>query len=228
MNDEKPLGQKSYGHIAHIPGSSVGSCDHTVPPGMAKIVCEKKRDKYDHIIVQVKVDGSNVSIANVNGEIIPLGRAGYRASTSPFRQHHLFAEWVYGQLDRFSFLQPGERLCGEWMAKVHGTRYNLRHEPFIAFDLMTIPHERATFSELRKRVPGFILPHMLSEGPPRSIEWCKDAIAGISPHGEIDPVEGVVWRCERKGKVDFLCKCVRPDKEDGKYLKDNIWNWLPA
>jgi len=153
MNDEKPLGQKSYGHIAHVPGSRVGT-DHMISPGQAVIVCEKKRDKYDHIVVQVKVDGSNVSIANVNGEIIPLGRAGYRASTSPYRQHHLFADWVYGQLDRFSFLQPGERLCGEWMAKAHGTCYNLIHEPFIAFDLMTIPHKRIILSELRERASG--------------------------------------------------------------------------
>ena len=74
----------------------------------------------------------------------------------------------------------------------------------------------------------FILPYTLSEGPPRLIEWCENAIAGLCPHGEIDPVEGVVWRCERKGKVDFLCKWVRPDKINGKYLNEEVWNWLPA
>jgi len=229
-NSNKPLGQKSYGSIGHVSGSLVGLGDHTVTPGMAVIVCEKKRDKHDHIIVQVKVDGSNVSIANVSGEIIPLTRSGYRANTSKYRQHHIFSDWVYGQIDRFAFLQPGERLCGEWMARAHGTRYNLIHEPFIAFDLMTIPHKRLILDELRERVLpyGFVLPHTLSEGPPRSIEWCKNAIANISPHGEIDPVEGVVWRCERKGKVDFLCKWVRPDKVNGKYLDQEVWNWLPA
>ena len=71
MKPDKPLGQKSYGSIGHVPGSLVGPGEHMVPPGMAAIVCEKKRDKHDHIIVQVKVDGSNVSIANVDGEIIP-------------------------------------------------------------------------------------------------------------------------------------------------------------
>ncbi len=228
--NEKPLGQKSYGSIGHVPGSLVGPGDHMVPPGQAAIVCERKRDRHDHIIVQVKVDGSNVSIANVNGEIIPLTRAGYQANTSPYKQHHMFSNWVYGQLDRFEFLKPGERLCGEWMARAHGTRYNLPHEPFIAFDLMTLPHKRVILDELRRRVLpyDFILPYTLSEGPPRSIEWCKKAIEGISPHGEIDPVEGVVWRCERKGEVDFLCKWVRSDKINGKYLHEEVWNWQPG
>ena len=232
---EKPLGQKSYGHIAHVPGSRIGPGDHKVPLGMAKIVCEETRDRHDHIIVQVKVDGSNVSIANVDGEIVPLGRSGYRSYSSPWRQHHIFADWVYGQLERFEFLKPGERLCGEWMAQAHGTRYSLPHEPFIAFDIMTIPHKRATYDELIQRVTpyDFVTPHLLSEGPPRSIEWCKNAISNISPHGEIDRVEGVVWRCERRGEVDFLCKWVHPDKEDGIYLPSKtdggevIWNWSP-
>lgn len=232
---DKPLGQKAYGHIPHLPGSRIGPGDHMITEGQARIVCEKKRDKHDHIIVQVKVDGGNVSIANVGGEIIPLGRAGYRAESSPFLQHHYFADWVYGQLGRFSFLQPGERLCGEWLAQAHGTRYNLKHEPFVAFDLMTIPHKRITLESLRKRVLpfDFTLPYTLSEGPPRSIEWAIEAISDIKPHGEIDPVEGAVWRCERKGSVSFLCKWVRPDKVDGLYLPEKgitdseIWNWRP-
>jgi len=32
----------------------------------------------------------------------------------------------------------------------------------------------------------------------------------------IDPIEGLVYRVERKGKVDFLAKWVRPDKV-GRY-----------
>ncbi|MEA2053493.1 MAG: RNA ligase family protein [Candidatus Thermoplasmatota archaeon] len=197
--------------------------------GAKKIVCEKVKDKHDRIIVQVKVDGSNVSIANIDGRIIPLGRSGYSAYSSPYKQHHLFADWVYSQIGRFEFLKPGERLCGEWLALAHGTRYALLHEPFVVFDLMKLPHKRITFNKLRERVKpyDFVLPHLLSEGPPRSIEWCKKAIKDIHPHGELDPIEGVVWRRERKGRVDFLCKWVRPDKVDGKYLDQEIWNWYP-
>ncbi len=49
-------------------------------------------------------------------------------------------------------------------------------------------------------------------------------------HGALDPVEGVVWRVEHRGKVDFLAKFVRPDKVDGLYLEKGapiVWNWRP-
>jgi hypothetical protein len=46
-------------------------------------------------------------------------------------------------------------------------------------------------------------------------------------------VEGAVWRVERKGKVDFLGKYVRPEKVDGCYLpeisgEEAVWNWRPG
>jgi len=49
-------------------------------------------------------------------------------------------------------------------------------------------------------------------------------------HGALDPVEGAVWRVERKGVIDFLVKYVRPDKIDGDFLpeisgKEPVWNW---
>jgi hypothetical protein len=48
-------------------------------------------------------------------------------------------------------------------------------------------------------------------------------------HGATDPVEGAIWRIERKGEVDFLAKYVRHDKVDGKYFPENnngitTWN----
>jgi hypothetical protein len=51
-------------------------------------------------------------------------------------------------------------------------------------------------------------------------------------HGALDPVEGVVYRVERKDAVDFLVKYVRPEKVDGIYLpevsgKEAVWNWQP-
>jgi hypothetical protein len=50
-----------------------------------------------------------------------------------------------------------------------------------------------------------------------------------SGHGAMDPVEGAIWRVERKKEVDFLVKYVRHDKVDGKYLPEvsggtAVWN----
>ena len=230
----KPLGRKSYGHIGHLPGSRIGPGDHMVHAGQGRIATVKTRDRHDVVIVQEKLDGSNVSVARLNdGTVVALGRAGYLAQTSPYEQHQLFAAWARRNESRFDFLKPGERLCGEWLAQAHGTIYKLAHDPFVAFDLMR-GEQRANFEEFRTRVTaaGFVTPHVLSVGPPLSIEAAMAALGEKGFHGAVDPVEGAVWRIERKGEVDFLCKYVRPDKKDGCYLPElsntaPIWNWRP-
>lgn len=233
---DKPLGHKNYGSIGHLPGSRRGPGDHGVNEGQARICTLKARDRHDLIIVQEKLDGSNVGVARIGDQIVALGRAGYRAETSRFEQHQLFAYWVRLHTDRFlRVLRDGERLVGEWLAQAHGTRYDLDRvdgEPFVAFDLMR-GQERATHAELIARVLGeFETPKLLSMGAPFSIQQAMDAVR-VSGHGAIDPVEGAVWRVERQGKVDFLAKYVRPDKVDGCYLPDiagcePVWNWRPS
>ena len=127
----KPLGIKSYGSIPHLPGSRRGPSDHGCNDGQLRIATSKARDKHDRIIVQEKLDGSNVSVAKVNGIVMPLTRAGYRAEDSIYAQHIRFAEWVYFHQSRFDeLLSEGERVCGEWLYQAHGTRYHLPHEPF--------------------------------------------------------------------------------------------------
>ena len=82
----KPLGMKNYGHIAHLPGSRMGPGDHSCELGQARIATLKARDRHDHVIVQEKLDGTNVGVARVDGFLYPLVRAGYVADTSPFEQ----------------------------------------------------------------------------------------------------------------------------------------------
>jgi len=242
----KPLGGKCYGHIPHIPGSRTGSGDHKCSEGQARIATERVRDKYDFIICTEKVDGSNVGVAKLDGEIIALTRAGYRAYTSPYEQHHIYAKWVYDNKNRFDgLLQEGERVCGEWLAQAHGTRYELTHEPFVAFDIMR-GQTRCLHEEIYDRAGkyGFINPRIISIGGSLSVSKAVKLINETSGHGAIDSVEGVVWRVERnrlkdkhsgqrQWKFDFLCKYVRPDKVDGKYLPEvsgekAIWNWHPT
>lgn len=49
-------------------------------------------------------------------------------------------------------------------------------------------------------------------------------LLGRGKHGAIDEPEGLVYRVEREGRVDFLCKYVRPNKIDGLYMKEEIYN----
>ncbi|MFQ5444048.1 MAG: RNA ligase family protein, partial [Nitrospinales bacterium] len=113
---KKPLGIKNYGHIPHLPGSRMGPGDHSCHEGQARIATKKTRDRHDRVIVQEKLDGSNVGVAMIDGTLFSLTRAGYLANTSRFVQHHYFADWVYSNQARFlSVLQNNERLCGEWL-----------------------------------------------------------------------------------------------------------------
>lgn len=235
----KPLGRKNYGSIAHLPNSRIGKGDHHVHEGQAVICTQKARDKWDTVYVHEKLDGSNVGVAKVGGAVVALGRAGFLAQTSPFKMHHLFAEWVRRQTDRFAFLAEGERLVGEWLIQAHGTRYALKHEPFVAFDLMR-GDERATQKEFTDRVIGqFVTPKLLSVGDAMPLSEALYALGEFGHHGALEQVEGVVYRVERtdpatkRRYVDFLAKWVRPDKVDGSYLErdggaaEPTWNVTP-
>lgn len=233
VNPAKPLGQKAYGHIAHLPGSRMGPGDHKCHEGQARIATEKVRDRHDKVWVQEKLDGSCVAVAKVNGEIVPLGRAGYRAVSSKYRMHSMFHDWA---MERWSvwneLLGEGERIVGEWLAQAHGTRYDLTgREPFVAFDIMR-GSERVRVEELVARTMfiGIAVPPTW-EGP-MSIEKALATVGSHGQYGATEPVEGAVWRIERHGVVDFLAKYVRPDKVDGLYLDsvtggEPVWNWQP-
>lgn len=226
----KPLGKKAYGSIPHLPGSRLGPGDHHCSPGQAVIACQKKRDKHDVIIVQEKLDGSNCAVAKINSEIVALGRAGYLASSSKYSVHHSFEKYVNANKERFySLLVEGERVVGEYLAQAVGTRYELQHEPFVPFDLMT-GNKRINHETFIKRIKQFDFtpPLLISIGEPFSIEMMLECI-NLSGHGAIDKVEGAIWRVERKCEVDFLTKYVRHDKEDGKYFPERnngitVWN----
>ena len=231
----KPLGFKNYGSIGHLPCSRMGPGDHAVPQGMADIATLKTRDRHDRVWVTEKLDGSNVGVALLDGKILALGRAGYLAQTSKYEQHQLFASWVRGNEDRFrGLLTEGERCVGEWLAQAHGTRYELKHEPFVIFDMM-LGQKRFVWDTACGRITaaGFVTPQLLNDGQnPMSV---KDAIGKaelLNAHGA-EGVEGAVWRVERKGEFDFMAKYVKPWKVDGALLpeqsgQDAVWNWRPS
>ena len=214
---EKPLGIKAYGSIPHLPGSKLGVGEHTVHAGQARICTERPRDRHDRIIVEEKLDGACVAVARVDGIIVPLGRAGYELTTARFdflRRFHGYA--MERQQAFLELLEDGERAIGEWLILAHGTRYDLPHEPWVLFDVMR-GEKRLTREELRARSPRFPMPHLLSEAPMTTAD-ADAALGEHGHHGAIDRAEGAIWRVERRGKVDFLAKWVRPAHETGRYL----------
>lgn len=234
MRSTKLLGRKNYGSIPHLPGSRPNSpSDKTVGSGGLRILTQKSRPG-DEIFVQEKLDGSNVGVYKKDGVLYPVTRSGHHARTSTYSQHIIFADWLEDAeiWDRFDdILLEGERIVGEWLILAHGTKYDLPHEPFVAFDLMTpVDHfgnsSRMVYDEMENRLRGnFVLPNLIHRGGPYSIEEALTALQNGGGHGAIDPPEGAVWRCERGGKIEFLAKFVRDGKQDGCYLFENeVWN----
>lgn len=235
----KPLGYKSYGSIPHLPGSRRGPGDHGISEQQGKILTERVRDKHDVVIVAEKVDGSCVSVARKEGQLLALGRAGYLAQTSPFEQHQLFAEWVRQNQGLFGWLPNNYRACGEWMIQAHGTRYNLNKEPFVVYDVM-MGHKREPLSRWHlddcSRFHGMAqmpcVPVLYIGTGSCSIEEALDLLGERGHFGAIDKAEGCVWRVEHNCEFNFIAKYVRPDKEDGKYLPEisglpSVWNIKP-
>lgn len=228
----KPMGIKNYGSIPHIPGSRIGTGEHMLPQGQADIALVKTRDKNDIVWCQEKLDGSNVGIYRKGNEVFPLIRSGHIANSSPYEQHHKFYNWAMKNQNRFlENIDDGCRLCGEWLYQPHGTLYNLPHEPFVLFDYMTgakrTPWEHMIYLFERR----FQLPATISGVT--SIEKAWAFFGEKGKHGALEKIEGFVWRVERRIpakvnedcdglSVDFLCKYVRPDKVDGKYLKNKF------
>lgn len=234
----KPLGRKAYGSIGHLPGSRLGPGDHCVSAGQAAICTTRPRDKHDTVIVQEKLDGSCCAVARINGQIVPLQRKGYPANSSPYEQHHLFHDWAMANQSRFKFLlSNGERIVGEWLAQAHGTRYVIRRaedEPWVPFDIFTADNRRLTVAEFCERCGNTFYHVATTRLPPGAIlpQDALDHFQRTNRYCAIDPLEGVVYRVERHGTVDFLAKWVRPDKVDGKYLPEitgqpAVWNWRP-
>ena len=232
----KPLGRKAYGSIGHLPCSRMGRGDHAVPIGQSDICLKKTRDKHDLVIAQEKLDGSCCAVALVDGVLHAIGRAGWLAVSSPYEQHRMFANWVLANERPFrEVLQEGERVVGEWLAQAHGTRYDLiGRQPFVVFDIMR-ENTRLVYHEFVERVAGWLATPACLAATRSAIplEAAMGALGRYGHYGAQDYVEGVVYRVERNGKVDFLAKYVRPDKADGIYLSEvsghpAVWNWKPA
>ncbi len=101
MTNAKPLGSKSYGHIPPLPGSRIGPGDHKCHSGQEQIATIKARDRHDTIIVQEKLDGSNVGVARSTAGRHSVWKRRWRRSTfTAFTAHST----------------PWKARCGGWNA----------------------------------------------------------------------------------------------------------------
>jgi ATP-dependent RNA circularization protein (DNA/RNA ligase family) len=169
----------------------------------------------------------------MNGKIFALTRSGYEAKTSPYKQHHYFSAWVYKNEKLFTeMIGEGERIAGEWLLQAHGLKYKIENDPVLFFDYFTPENERLLQSDLRQIIGkyGLNMPRLLSEGDSKTVKELLPILNLKTKEFESEGnPEGIVYRVERKGKVDFLAKWVRPNFPTGIYcinVKDEnlFWN----
>lgn len=213
----KPLNRKNYGSIPHLSNSKLGEKDYFIEEGQERILTQKVRDEHDTVLVFEKYDGSNVGVAKKDGKIFALNRKGYEAHKSPYKQHLEFSKWVNNHAGLFnSLLKEGERVAGEWLLQTHGLVYHIKQEPVVFFDYFDANNKRKPFELLRQT--GLPLPRLLHQGGAVSVD---DLVPILNLKtdtiwSEENP-EGMVYRLERKGGVEFLAKWVRADFQTGKY-----------
>jgi ATP-dependent RNA circularization protein (DNA/RNA ligase family) len=225
---EKKIIQRNYGSIPHLSTSKLTQqADKKIQMGQELILTKKARDWKDLIIVTEKIDGSNVGVYNDNGKIIALTRSGYTAESSPYKQHHLFSDYVQEINHIFKQMIPDKwRVVGEWCIQQHGTIYDLKYnDPFVIFDIIDEHNNRIPYLQMRELCfkYDFESVPLLHIGQPISI---KNSVKLLSQgyYGHPDKPEGVVYRLEREGVVEFLAKWVRSDKQDGKFMDSETNN----
>lgn len=210
---------KSASTIGHIKGSRMDPSDFLLPVSAQKIITRKERYKNLRVYVQEMMDGTSVSIALVDGKILPLLKSGALANTSPTLEHQYFYDWAMDNKDRFHhILCEGERICGVWLLKAHGTHYRLIHEPFMAYELIK-DNRRLINRIFELRLQGeFQLPSQ--QCWPQTPEEASHHFTALGHHGATEQIEGFIWRCENveAEQVEFLAQYVFPSKIKDKYL----------
>ncbi len=224
---------KLYPKIPHLPGSRTGIRDRHCGLRAAKRLLEESLPG-DTLIVQEKLDGSNVIVSRIAGLLVALGRDGKPCKNSRNPNRQAFAVWLEKNQARFDWLQNLERLACEWLPVAHGTRYALPHEPIVALDFFDGLGTRATLAELQRKIhdSSLKIPYVMHVGSAILLEAALEKLGTHGFHGALDQSEGLVYRLERAGKLLMLAKYVRPGKTDSLYLSDHtgledVYNSFP-
>lgn len=175
------------------------------------------------LIVEEKVDGTNVGIEFCAGGEMVLQSHGHRLGDVGHQQYDVFKHWVGIQRQHWEdHLQDRYILFGEWLFARHSIHYRQLSHYFLEFDIYDKVEK--CFLDLARRlewietlqvktVPilhtGPIDREQLQAmiGPSQFDGRFEDAVSG-----QTDPLmEGLYLRTEANGKVSGRAKHVRPE-----------------
>jgi ATP-dependent RNA circularization protein (DNA/RNA ligase family) len=233
MKPTKVLDYKTYNSIGHLSGSRLGASDSKIDAKTEKCLTVMLPEHMKcFLYIEEKMDGTNVCVVRLHGELRVLSRSGYDCKESPQKQHQMFYRWVMANKEKFNKLLTNnhDRVVGEWLAQAHGTIYNGLSNPFQVFDLY---HEK-------RQLPVSLRTKLVEQAGLVNVPIVLAGLTAVPIDVALSCVnknaEGVVYRLEKMKKNAtvmentpwIIAKVVRMEKEDGKYLTDpnlSVWNW---
>jgi hypothetical protein len=207
-----------YPRTPHLFGSSGTDDDkHLGPVESAELLADRS------LIVEEKLDGTNVGIHFTASGRMVLQCRGHEITPGMHPQYDPFKQWTMGKRPALeSMLADRFILFGEWLYARHSLHY--RRLPHYFFEFDVYDKRRAVFLDLASRLEilegtGISTVPVLHRGPATS----DDLRAMIGPSrfdstfnnpvtGRVDPLmEGLYLRTEAKGQVTRRAKLVRAE-----------------
>ena len=119
-----------YPRTPHIKGSNLQPGDED----LSQIPFSFIKDKY--IVIEEKIDGANVAISFIDGNLMLQSRGHYLTGGYRERHYNLFKEWAYAHYDDlFNILGNRYIMYGEWMYAKHKVYYDNLPHYFMEFDI---------------------------------------------------------------------------------------------
>jgi hypothetical protein len=177
----------------------------------------------DSLIVEEKLDGTNVGIHFTSAGRMVLQCRGREITTGMHAQYDLFKQWTMGKRPILeSILEDRLLLFGEWLYARHSVHYRSLPHYFFEFDIYD--KQRQVFLDLASRLEtlegsGIFTIPVLQRGPATAEQLTKLISASRFDSQFQNPLtgladnlmEGLYLRTEANGCVTGRAKFVRPE-----------------
>jgi hypothetical protein len=191
------------------------------------------------LIVEEKLDGTNVGIHFTSAGRMVLQCRGHEVTTGMHPQYDLFKQWTMSKRAVFeSIVEDRLILFGEWLYARHSVHYRALPHYFFEFDVYD--KRRKLFLSLTARLvqlegTGIHTVPILHRGPATEHELLAligpskfDSAFANPTTGHTDNLmEGLYLRTERDGSVESRAKIVRPEFVE-KIKQSEHWQHQPV
>lgn len=181
--------------------------------------------KNPNLVVEEKIDGTNMGIHFADGELILQSR-GHLIRSGMHEQYDLLKSWAYSVWQEL-YEMLGDRyiMYGEWMYAKHTIYYTDLPHYFIEFDIYDKNNSCFLDSKFRKTILDKNIihsVHVIHRGSVDSLDNLKNLIQ--NSHYGFEIAEGVYLKIEDNGKVQQRAKYVRRSFSEAVNESNQNWN----